>query len=125
MWWKSVLPQHFRAAIEQQNVKPVSQPQVTDLKLEDGQPLKFKAVFEVLPEFSIDGYQEMKVEKPDTTLTEAEFDAELDRVRDSRSTMEPVTEDRALVDGDWAQISFNGDVKGEAVEGRKLQAAAD
>ena len=57
---ESILPQHFRGAIEQQNLKPISQPQVTDLKLEDGQPLKFKAIFEVLPEFSIDGYQDRK-----------------------------------------------------------------
>ena len=114
---ETILPQHFRTAIEQQNVKPISQPQVTDLKLEDGQPLKFKAVFEVLPEFSIDGYQDIKVAKPDTALTEEEFNAELDRVRDSRATMEPVTEDRPLALGDWAQISFRGDVKNEAAEG--------
>lgn len=111
---ESVLPSHFRTAIEQQKLQPISQPQVTDLKLEDGQPLTFKAVFEVLPEFSIEGYQQVRVEKPDTSLTEEEFNTELDRVRDSRSTMEPVTEDRALIDGDWAQINFKGEVQGEA-----------
>jgi trigger factor len=110
---ESVLPTHFRTAIEQQNLQPISQPQVTDLKLEDGQPLTFKAVFEVLPEFSVEGYQQVKVDKPDTSLTEEEFNIELDHVRDSRSTMEPITEDRALADGDWAQISFKGEVQGE------------
>ena len=60
----------------------------------------------------------MKVEKPVTELTEAEFDAELDRIRDARSTMETVTEDRGLADGDWAQISFNGELENpEAAEG--------
>jgi trigger factor len=112
---ESVLPAHFRTAIEQQNLHPISQPQVTDLKLEDGQPLNFKAAFEVLPEFSVEGYQQIRVEKPDTSLAEEEFNAELDRVRDSRSTMEPVTEDRALADGDWAQISFKGEIQGEPV----------
>ena len=110
---ESVLPTHFRSAIEQQNLRPISQPQVTDLKLEDGQPLAFKAAFEVLPDFSVEGYQEIKVEKPDIALTDEEFNAELDRVSDSRSTMEPVTEDRALADGDWAQISFKGQVQDE------------
>jgi trigger factor len=114
---ESVLPTHFRAAIEQQKLQPVSQPQVTDLKLEDGQPLTFKAAFEVLPEFSVENYQQVRVEKPDTSLTDEEFNAELDRVRDSRSTMEPVTEDRVLTDGDWAQISFKGEIQGEAHEG--------
>lgn len=120
---EAILPQHFRTAIEQQNVKPISQPQVTDLNLQDGQPLKFKAVFEVLPEFSVEGYEQIKVAKPDTALTEEEFNAELDRVRDSRATMEPVTEDRPLAIGDWAQISFRGDVKSEAADGAEQPAA--
>lgn len=113
---ESVLPGRFRSAIEQQHVHPISQPQVTDLKIEEGQPLTFKAAFEVMPEFSVEGYQQVKVDKPDTSLTEEEFNAELERVRDSRSTMEPVTEDRPLQDGDWAQISFKGELQGEASE---------
>jgi trigger factor len=108
---EAVLPEHFRTAIAERQLKPISQPQVTKIDLEEGKPLRFKAAFEVLPEFSIDGYQDVKVEKPSTELTEAEFDAELARIRDSRSTMEPVTEERSLADGDFAQISFTGDVQ--------------
>ena len=108
---ESILPQHFRTAIDQKGLKPISQPQVTDLQLQDGEPLKFKAIFEVLPEFSVEGYQNIKVPKPDAALTDAEFNAELDRMRDGHSTMEPVTEDRPLAQGDWAQISFKGEVK--------------
>jgi trigger factor len=119
---ESVLPAHFRTAIDQQSLKPISQPQVTDLQLKDGEPLKFKAVFEVLPEFSIEGYQQIKVAKPDTSLTEDEFNAELERVRDSRSTMEPVSEDRALADGDWAQINFKGDIVGDVPEAQAANA---
>lgn len=116
---EQVLPGHFRAAIEQQNLHPISQPQVTDLKLEDGQPLAFKAAFEVLPEFSVEGYQQVKVEKADAALTDEEFEAQMEHARDSRSTMEPVTEDRALAEGDWAQISFKGQVQGETDEAAK------
>lgn len=108
---ESILPAHFRTAIEQQSLEPVSQPQVTDLQMKDGEPLRFKAAFEVLPPFSVEGYQEVKVEKPDTTLTDAEFDEELKRAIDSRSTMEPVEEDRALADGDFAQITFKGQLQ--------------
>jgi len=114
---EAVLPSHFRAAIEEKGLRPVSQPQVSNLQLEEGQPLRFKAVFEVLPEFSVDGYQDVKVENPSTDLTDAEFEAELDRLRDAHSTMEPVTEDRGLQDGDWAQISFTGELQDENAEG--------
>ena len=60
---EAVLPDHFRNAIAEQQLKPISQPQVTDIELEEGKPLRFKAAFEVVPEFSIDGYQDVKVEK--------------------------------------------------------------
>ena len=106
---EAILPEHFRKAIAEQALKPISQPQVTNIHLVDGEPLHFKAIFEVLPEFSIDGYQDIKVEKPEVALTEAEFEEELSRVRDSRATMEPVTEERALADGDWAEIDFRGE----------------
>lgn len=118
---EAVVPPHFRETIAQKGLRPVSQPQVTDLNLEEGKPLRFKAVFEVVPEFSVDGYQDVRVEKPDTELTEAEYQAELERLRDARSTMEPVTEDRGLTEGDWAQISFTGLLEGESAEGEEDQ----
>jgi trigger factor len=110
---EAVVPAHFQTAIQQKGLRPVSRPQVTDLQLEEGQPLRFKAAFEIAPEFSVEGYQSVKVEKPETELTDAEFDTELERIRDARSTMETVTDDRGLVDGDWAQITFTGEVDGE------------
>ena len=112
---EEILPSHFRASIDEQKLAPVSQPQVTNIHLVDGEPLHFTAAFEVLPEFSIDGYQGVTVAKPDTALTDAEYQEELGRVLDSRSSMEPVLEERALVDGDWAEIDFQGEA-GQAGE---------
>jgi trigger factor len=113
---EAVMPQHFQRAIAEGNHRLVSQPQVVDMTMEDGQPLYFKANFEVMPEFSVDGYQDIKVEKPSPAFTDEEFNAEVERVRDSRSTMEPVEEERPLADGDWAQITFSGDIQ-QAAEG--------
>jgi trigger factor len=47
-------------------------------------------------------------------ITEEEVRAELAQLRESRATVEPVEEDRALVDGDWAQITYKGVIEGEA-----------
>jgi len=105
---EALLPEQFRRAITERSLKPVSQPQVLNLELEEGKPLRFKAVFEVVPDFSMEGYGEVRVEKPDVTLSDAEFEQEVDHIRDSRSTMEPVTEQRPLADGDFAQISYSG-----------------
>ncbi len=105
---EALLPRVFRAEIEKQGLAPVSQPQVVDMQFHEGQPLKFKAEFEVMPEFSIDGYDSVTVEKPDTDLTDEDLDKALTELRESRYTMEPLPEDHALVDGDYAQITFEG-----------------
>jgi trigger factor len=108
---ESLVSERFRKAIDEQKLRPISEPQLLDMQLFDGQPLKFKAAFEVAPEFDIAGYDSVKVAKPDVALTDDEFKAELDRVLDSHATVEPVEEDRPLVDGDWAEIQFRGEVK--------------
>ena len=108
---ESLVSARFRKAIDEQKLRPVSEPQLLDMQLLDGQPLKFKAAFEVAPEINITGYDSVHVSRPDATLTGEEFDAELSRVLDSHATVEPVEEDRALVDGDWAEIQFRGEVK--------------
>jgi len=110
----SLLPKRFNQAVVDLGVKPVGQPQVTELTVEDGEPLHVKAVFEFIPDFSIDGYQSVTVEKPAVEITEEEFQNEMAQLRESRASIEPVEEDRALVDGDWAQITYKGLVDGDA-----------
>ena len=48
---EALVPRYFREETQKQNLLPVSQPRVTDLHLHDGEPLKFTASFEVLPDF--------------------------------------------------------------------------
>jgi trigger factor len=105
---ESLVSEKFRHALREQKLQPVSEPQLSELFLVEGQPLRFKATFEVLPEFSIDGYDTVKVERPDVTVSEEEFESELNSVLDHHATVEPVEEDRPLVDGDWAEIGFSG-----------------
>lgn len=108
---ESLVSERFRKAIDERKLKPISEPQLLDMQLVDGQPLKFKAAFEVAPEFDITGYDSVRVTKPDAALTEDEFQSELDRVLDSHATVEPVEEDRPLADGDWAEIQFRGEIQ--------------
>ncbi len=105
---ESLVSERFRKALEEQKIQPVSQPQISELLLAEGAPLKFKATFEVLPEINIDGYDTVKAERPDAKLEEGEFEVELANVLDHHATVEPVEEDRAITDGDWAEIGFTG-----------------
>jgi len=110
----TLLPERFNQAVRDLGVTPVGQPQVTELTLDEGSPLHVKAVFEFIPAFSIEGYKDVTVPRPSVEITEEEFNQELEQLRDSRATIEPVEEDRPMVDGDWAQITYKGTIEGEA-----------
>ncbi len=60
---ESLVSERFRKAIEEQKLRPVSEPQLLDMQLFDGQPLKFKAAFEVAPEIDITGYDTRSCEQ--------------------------------------------------------------
>lgn len=109
-----LLPARFNKAVQELDIRPVGEPRVTELTVEDGQPLHVKAIFEYLPQFSIEGYKDVVVEKPSAEVTEEEFAREMEELRESRATVEPVEEDRPLATGDWAQISYTGRIEGVA-----------
>ena len=109
----SLLPERFNKAVNELGIRPVGQTQVTELAVEDGAPLHAKVAFEYIPDFSIEGYQNVTVDKPSVEITEEEFQGEINQLRDSRATIEPVEEDRPLVDGDWAQITYKGQIEGD------------
>ncbi len=109
----NILPERFNKAVADLGVRPVGQPQVTELTVDDGQPLHVKAVFEFIPEFSVEGYKDVVVPKPSSEVTDEEFQQEMTELRESRGTIEPVEDDRTLVDGDWAEITYKGIVAGE------------
>jgi trigger factor len=108
-----LLPERFNQGVRDLGVTPVGQPQVTEITVEEGQPLHVKAVFEYVPDFSIEGYKDVTVPKPAVEVTDEEFKQELEHLRDSRATVEPVDEDRPLNDGDWAQIAYTGRIEGQ------------
>jgi trigger factor len=112
----TLLPERFNNAVRELGVTPVGQPQVTELTMDEGSPLHVKAVFEFIPAFSIEGYQNVTVPKPSVEITEEEVKQELEQLRESRATVEPVEDDRPMVDGDWAQISYKGTIEGEPDE---------
>jgi trigger factor len=111
---ESLVPKYFQTETEKQGLKPISQPRVTDLHLHEGEPLKFKATFEVLPEIEVSGYQEIKPEQKDTTVSDEDVDAALKNIQEQHATYSAVTEERPLADGDFAQVAFEGKPKSES-----------
>ena len=107
---EALVPRYFRKEADKQGLIPVSQPQVTDLHLKDNEPLRFKASFEVMPEVKVEGYKELRAEKPEITVTDEEVEQSLDGLREQHATYTSV-EGRTLADGEYAQVSLDGQPK--------------
>jgi trigger factor len=109
---EALVPRFFRLETERLGMHPVSQPRVTDLHLHDGEPLRFKAAFEVLPEIKLAGYKDLRAEKTEIAVSEADVEQGLADLREQHATFNPV-EGRGLADGDFAQVSLDGNPKAE------------
>jgi len=107
---EALIPRYFRQEAERLGIHPVSQPRVTDLHVHEGEPLRFKAAFEVLPEIRLEGYKDLRADKPEIAVSEADVEQALNDLREQHATFDPL-EGRALADGDFAQASLDGTPK--------------
>jgi trigger factor len=114
---EALIPRFFRQEAERLSLHPVSQPRVTDLHLHDGEPLRFKAAFDVLPEIKLEGYKELRADKPEITVSEEDVEKALTDLRERQAAFNPV-EGRALADGDFAQVSLDGHPKSDGGESK-------
>jgi len=115
---ETLVPKYFRREADKQGIIPVSQPRVTDLHIHEGEPLRFKASFEVLPEISVSGYKELRADKPEITVTEEDVQHSLDHLRENGATYTAI-EGRAAADGDYVQAALDGQPK-DGAEGQPV-----
>lgn len=114
----ALIQKAYPQAADECELEIVSRPTVDIVQLEKGKPFIFTAEVAVKPEVTLGQYKGIKVEKADTTATDEEVAAELDKEREANSRTITV-EDRAVQDGDMTVIDFEGFVDGEAFEGGK------
>jgi len=107
---EALVPRYIRQEAEKQGLVPVSAPRVTDLHIHDGEPLRFKASFEVMPEIPVDGYKELRAEHPEIAVTDEEVDHAIQDIREQHATYTPI-EGRTLAEGEFAQVSLEGKSK--------------
>jgi len=111
-----LVPQYFREAVLKGGYRPVSQPHIYGLEFTPGEPIKFKAAFEVLPEFDLGDYKAIKVEKPDVTITDEQIDNEIKLLQEKQASYDPVDEERGAEQGEFVQVSFEARPKNLADE---------
>jgi trigger factor len=104
---QSLLPDRIEQAVSENKLVPVTRPQVDKVDFTEGGPLKFRATFEVLPEFTLGDYKNLEVEVEALEITDADVEKALTEMRERAAVFVPV-EGRAVQDGDYAQLKLLG-----------------
>lgn len=115
-----LLPESYASAVEETGIEPVDRPEVDVDEFGKGQPFKFKAKVTVKPEVELGEYKGIAIPAADTTVSEEEVAAELDRVRQRQAELVIVDEGPAE-QGDTVVIDFEGSIDGELFEGGKAE----
>jgi len=86
--------------IEGRGLKPLASPKVVDLKIDENQPLTFRAVFETLPIVELPDWRGLRAKSRQPTVGDADVDREIEALREGAAQYEPV-EGRPIENGDF------------------------
>ena len=115
---QNLVPETVEKAVAEQKLTPISQPQVDKLEFNEGQPVKFRATFDVLPEFQLANYKNLEIEMPEMKITDEDVDKTLAEMQQRAATFAPV-EGRVVQNDDFVQVKLHGAPEGG---GEPLQA---
>ena len=91
--------------LQGRGLKPVGSPRVEGLKIDEGQPLTFRAVFETLPLIELPDWKGLRVSVRGPGVTDEDVRKEIDRLREEAARFDPV-EERATVRGDYVVVDL-------------------
>jgi trigger factor len=104
---QSLVPEYLEKALGEKNLIPVTRPAVDKVDFKEGEPLRFRAVFEVLPEFELGDYKNLAVSIDAVETGDGQVDKTIEEMRERVATFVPV-EGRAAKDGDYVLIKLSG-----------------
>lgn len=104
---QSLVPEYIEKALEEKKLIPITRPSVDKVDFKEGEPLRFRAVFEVLPEFELGDYKNLAINVDAIETGDAQVDKTIEDIRERAATFVPV-EGRAAKDGDYVLIKLSG-----------------
>ena len=119
-----LLPRAYRTAIDEQGLEPVEEPKFDIVRMEDGQPLVFRAEVTVKPEVRPQGYRGVRVRRNVYEVTDADVDRVLRRLQERLAVLEPTDEPARrghFVELDYDALLDGKPFRGGAARGRTVE----
>ncbi len=114
---ETLIPKYLHKQFEAEDLKVVGQPDISEVHMEAGAPLRFKAEFEVAPDIELQDYKGLTTPYHDPEISEEDINKRIEELRHQKA--EFINEDpRPVQDGDFAVLSLEslGGVDGPAVK---------
>src|SRR6266436_10027047 len=111
---QKLVSKSYHEAVEQQQLRVASLTNIEDVQFGEDKSMRFRATVVTAPEFELSDYKNIPVELPDTTVSDAEVEAALERLRDETAEFVDVPE-RGLQMGDFAVLDFEGSVDSKPI----------
>jgi trigger factor len=100
-----LVPKFLDQELQKQDLKIVGTPDISDVHFHRGEPLRFKAEFEVFPDIELKDYQNLAVAYQDPQITDEDISKRIEEIRDQKADYSNV-DPRPLQDGDYAVVSL-------------------
>lgn len=104
-------------SMTENGITPLGQPDVKDVKFEDGEPITFKVFVDVYPNFEVTKYTGFDFEKEIEKVADGDVDKALEQLQEKNTSFEPASDDDVVKDGDMTIIDFAGRIDGELFDG--------
>ena len=114
---EEIFPQVYDETIAKQDFKAIGRPNLSDMQIGEDGVVTITVTTETYPEVTLGEYKGLEIEKEEVTVSDAQVQAELDRMAQNVASTETV--DRAAEMGDTANIDFEGFDNGVPFEGGK------
>ncbi len=113
---ESLIPKHLTKRFEAENLNVVGSPDIKDVHFHEGEPLRFTAEFEVVPDIELKDYKDVEIPYHDPEVTDKDIEKRVEEIRDQKAQFVNV-DPRPIQDGDFAVLTIEsiGGVEGEPV----------
>jgi trigger factor len=92
--------------LDGRGLKPLAPPKVQEVKLDEGQPMTFKAVFETLPLIELPDWRGLRATVKGPSVADEDVDKEIDRLREEAARYDPVEEARPTQAADYVLLDL-------------------
>ena len=117
---RDLIDESWKAALEQEKLKPIADPHIHHLKFDDGQPITFEFHVEVKPELNLERLGDFALTRKAAPVTDEMVEAQLEELRRQKAPWEPVTEGRPNT-GEMVQVTLATLEDGEAKDPKPYQ----